>query len=178
LPTWTVSAINVIAENLIGTGLSKVAGDGWLWLTPIGKQTASYGALAILFGLLASWLIVYFFLHPLRRDNRIRIAPAWDCGFGPLTPRMQYTASSFAMPIRRIFSYVWFIDEKIEPGHHGKGPRYFLKIHDWAWLAIYIPIGKLILHLAKRASLLQGGNLRVYLSYSFFTLLFLLWVIV
>jgi len=177
-PTWTVSAINVIAENLVGTGLSKAAGDGWLWLTPIGKQTASYGALAILFGLLASWLIVYFFLHPLRRDNRVRIGPAWDCGFGPLTPRMQYTASSFAMPIRRIFSYVWFIDEKIEPGHHGKGPRYFLKIHDWAWLAIYIPIGKLILHLAKRASLLQGGNLRVYLSYSFFTLLFLLWVIV
>ncbi|WP_319587562.1 hydrogenase 4 subunit B [uncultured Desulfobulbus sp.] len=177
-PTWTVSAINVIAENLIGTGLSKAAGDGWLWLTPIGKQTASYGALAILFGLLASWLIVYFFLHPLRRDNRIRIAPAWDCGFGPLTPRMQYTASAFAMPIRRIFSYVWFIDEKVEPGHHGKGPRYFLKIHDWAWLVIYVPIGKLILHLAKRASLLQGGNLRVYLSYSFFTLLFLLWVIV
>ena len=176
-PTWVVNTINVIPEKLIGTGLAKAAGDGWLWLTPIGKQTASYGAPAILFGLLASWLIVYFLLHS-RRDNQTRIGPAWDCGFGPLTPRMQYTATAFAMPIRRIFSYVWCIVEKTEPGSHGKGPRYFLKIHDWVWLVIYVPIGKLILHLAKRASLLQGGNLRVYLSYSFFTLLFLLWVIV
>ena len=176
-PTWVVNTINIIPENLIGTGLSMAAGDGWLWLTPIGKQTASYGAPAILFGLLVSWLIVYFLLHS-RRGNQTRIGPAWDCGFGPLTPRMQYTATSFAMPIRRIFSYAWCIVEKIEPGDHRKGPRYFLKIHDWVWLVIYVPIGKLILHLAKRASLLQGGNLRVYLSYSFFTLLFLLWVIV
>ncbi len=176
-PTWTVHTINVIAENLIGTGLPKAAGDNWLWLTPIGQQTASYGALSILFGLLASWLIVYFLLHS-RGDNRTRIGPAWDCGFGPLTPRMQYTATAFAMPIRRIFSYFYFIDEKTEPRGHGKGPRYLLKIHDWVWLVIYVPIGKLTLHLATRASLLQGGNLRVYLSYSFFTLLFLLWVIV
>lgn len=177
-PTWVVSTINVIAENLLHTGLPNVAGDGWLWLTPIGKQTASYGALSILFGLLASWLIVFFFLHPFQRDNRIRIAPAWDCGFGPLTPRMQYTASAFAMPIRRVFSYLWHIVEKVEPSRQGKNPKYFLQISDWIWLVIYLPIGKFILHLAKRASLIQGGNLRVYLSYSFFTLLFLLWVIV
>ncbi len=43
---------------------------------------------------------------------------------------------------------------------------------------IYLPIGKIILKLADRTSRIQGGNLRVYLSYSFFTLLFLLWVIV
>jgi len=177
-PTWVVSTINVIAVNLLHTGLARVAGDGWLWLTPIGKQTASYGALSILFGLGASWLIVYFLLHPPRRDNQIRIAPAWDCGFGPLTPRMQYTASAFVMPIRRIFSFVWFIFEKVEPAHQGKGPRFFLQINDWVWVFIYLPIGKLILKLAKRAALIQGGNLRVYLSYSFFTLLFLLWVIV
>jgi formate hydrogenlyase subunit 3/multisubunit Na+/H+ antiporter MnhD subunit len=177
-PTWVVNTINVIAVNLLQTGLSKAAGDSWLWLTPIGKQTASYGAVAILFGLLASWLIVYFLLHPMRRANQIRIAPPWDCGFGPLTSRMQYTATAFVMPIRRIFSFVWFISEKVEPARQGKGPRYFLQISDWIWLVTYLPLGKLILKMAKRASLIQGGNLRVYLSYSFFTLLFLLWVIV
>ncbi len=177
-PTWTVSAISTIPEQLLGTGLSKAADNSWLWLTPIDKQTASYGAPSVLLGLLVSWLIVFFFLHPLKRDNRIRIAPAWDCGFGPLTPRMQYTAASFAMPIRRIFSFVWCIFEKIEPAQQGRGPRYFIKINDWSWLVFYIPIGKLILQIAQRASRIQGGNLRVYLAYSFFTLLFLLWVIV
>jgi hydrogenase-4 component B len=177
-PTWVVNSINVIPARLLGTGLSKVTDNGWLWLTPVNKQTASYGALPVLIGLLASWFIVFIFLHDPRKDNRIRIAPAWDCGFGPLTPRMQYTSSAFAMPIRRVFSFVWSIFEKVEPARQGKGPRYSLQINDWVWLAIYLPIGKLILKLAERTSRIQGGNLRVYLSYSFFTLLFLLWVIV
>ena len=177
-PTWTVIAISTIPEQLLGTGLAKAAGNSWLWLTPIDKQTASYGAPSVLLGLLVSWLIVFFFLHPLKRDNRIRIAPAWDCGFGPLTPRMQYTAASFSMPIRRIFSFVWCIFEKTEPAQPGRGPRYFIKISDWSWLVFYIPIGKLLLQIAQRTSRIQGGNLRVYLAYSFFTLLFLLWVIV
>lgn len=177
-PTWVVGVINVIPENLIGTGLSKAANTGWLWLTPIGKQTASYGALSVLLGLMLSWLIVYFFLHPLRRDNRIRSATVWDCGFGPLNTRMQYTSTAFSMPLRRIFSVLWFISEKVEPAQQGKGPRYSLQMGDWIWLTVYLPIGKIILKLAERTSRIQGGNLRVYLSYSFFTLLFLLWVIV
>jgi NADH:ubiquinone oxidoreductase subunit 5 (subunit L)/multisubunit Na+/H+ antiporter MnhA subunit len=177
-PTWVVNAINAIPEGLLGSCLSKATSSNWLWLAPISKQTASYGAIPVLVGLAASWLIVYFSLHPLRRDNHIRTSTAWDCGFGPLTPRMQYTSSSFAMPIRRVFAFVWSIVEKVEPARPGKGPRYFLQISDWVWLMIYLPIGKLILKLAERTSLIQGGNLRVYLSYSFFTLLFLLWVIV
>jgi formate hydrogenlyase subunit 3/multisubunit Na+/H+ antiporter MnhD subunit len=177
-PTWVVRAINGIPESLIDTGLTNVTDNGWLWLTPVGPQTASYGAPAVFFGILVSWLIVFVFLHPPRRDNRIRIAPAWDCGFGPLNPRMQYTASAFAMPLRRIFSFIWLIVEKVEPAGPGKGPRYILRIDDRVWLMFYVPIGKIMLKLAERASRIQGGNLRVYLCYSFFTLLFLLWVIV
>jgi formate hydrogenlyase subunit 3/multisubunit Na+/H+ antiporter MnhD subunit len=177
-PTWVVRAINGIPESLMGTGLSSATDNGWLWLTPVSAQTASYGAPAVFFGILVSWLIVFVFLHPLRRDNRIRIVPAWDCGFGPLNSRMQYTASAFAMPLRRIFSFIWLIVEKVEPAGPGKGPRYILKIDDRVWLMFYVPIGKIMLKLAERTSRIQGGNLRVYLCYSFFTLLFLLWVIV
>ena len=177
-PTWVVRAINIIPEGLMGTGLSSATDNGWLWLTPVSPQTASYGAPAVFFGILVSWLIVFAFLHPPRRDKRIRIGPAWDCGFGPLNSRMQYTASAFAMPLRRIFSFVWLIVEKVEPAGPGKGARYILRIEDRVWLIFYVPIGKIMLRLAERTSRIQGGNLRVYLCYSFFTLLFLLWVIV
>ena len=177
-PAWTVRALNGIPEGLIGVGLSSATDKGWLWLTPVSAETASYGAPAVFFGILVSWLIVFVFLHPLRRDNRIRIAPAWDCGFGPLNSRMQYTASAFAMPIRRVFSFVWLIVEKVEPAGYGKGAHYILRINDRLWLLLYVPIGKLMLKIAERTSHIQGGNLRVYLCYSFFTLLFLLWVIV
>jgi len=177
-PSSTVRALNTIAEGLIGSGLSSATENGWLWLTPVNPQTASYGAPAVFFGILVSWLIVYALFHPPRRDNRIRIAPPWDCGFGPLNSRMQYTASAFAMPIRRIFSFVWLIVEKVEPAGRGGKPRYILRIDDRLWLMLYVPIGKLMLKIAERTSHIQGGNLRVYLCYSFFTLLFLLWVIV
>ena len=177
-PAWTVWALNGIPEGLIGRGLSSATENGWLWLTPVSSQTASYGAPAVFFGILVAWLLVFVFLHPIRRDNRIRIAPAWDCGFGPLNSRMQYTASSFAMPIRRVFSFVWLIVEKVEPAGLGKRLQYTLKINDRLWLWLYVPIGKLLLKIADRTSHIQGGNLRVYLCYSFFTLLFLLWVIV
>ena len=177
-PTWVVRAINAIPEGLMGVGLSSAIDNGWLWLTPVSPQTASYGAPAVFFGILVSWLIVFALLHPPRRDNRIRIGRAWDCGFGPLNSRMQYTASAFAMPLRRIFSFVWLIVEKVEPAGPGKGARYILRIEDRVWLMLYVPIGKIMLKLAERTSRIQGGNLRVYLCYSFFTLLFLLWVIV
>ena len=34
---------------------------------------------------------------------RVRRAPAWDCGFPDPSPVTQYTAGSFAQPIRRVF---------------------------------------------------------------------------
>jgi len=177
-PSTTVRALNTIPEGLMGTGLSCATENGWLWLTPVSPQTASYGAPAVFFGILLSWLLFYALFHPPRRDNRIRIAPPWDCGFGPLNHRMQYTASAFAMPIRRVFSFVWLIVERIEPAIGSGRPRYILRIADRFWLLFYLPIGKLILKIAERTSHIQGGNLRVYLCYSFFTLLFLLWVVV
>ncbi|MFI5384737.1 MAG: proton-conducting transporter membrane subunit [Fimbriimonadales bacterium] len=39
--------------------------------------------------------------HPTRRFI------TWECGFGPLGPRTQYTAASFAQPISRIFGAIY-----------------------------------------------------------------------
>ena len=36
-------------------------------------------------------------------SNALRRAPAWDCGFPDPDPATQYTAESFAQPIRRVF---------------------------------------------------------------------------
>ncbi|MDD3183429.1 MAG: proton-conducting transporter membrane subunit, partial [Alphaproteobacteria bacterium] len=177
-PTFTANLLNIIPQKLLGVGYAGASNASWLWLTPINKETASYGAIAVLIGIVLSSLIIYFVLHPPTRDNCIRRAPAWDCGFGPLNARMQYTATSFAMPIRRVFSFVWNISERVEPAHHGKGPHYFLHVSDWVWTVIYVPVGRLIHKMAEKTARIQGGNLRVYLCYSFFTLLFLLWVVV
>jgi len=176
-PTWTMNIINIIPQKLIGVGYAGANSSSWLWLTPINKETASYGALVVLASLLVSWLIAYLALHPARRDNHIHIVPTWDCGFGSLNARMQYTATSFAMPIRQIFSFVWNVKERVKHAYQGKGPHYSLHVGDWVWMVLYVPIGKFIRTVAERIVRIQGRNLRVYLCYSFFTLLFLLWVV-
>src|SRR5207253_1571777 len=61
----------------------------------------AFGMIAI--AAAATALIVRRFAsHALRR------APAWDCGFPDASPATQYTAGSFAQPIRRVFGGVVF----------------------------------------------------------------------
>lgn len=176
LPTWTVAAINRIPVQLLGQGLPEATAHGWLWLTPVATQNASYGAPLVLLGILFAWGLAYILLHPRRSRRVIRIEPAWDCGFGALTARMEYTSTAFTMPIRRVFKPVWNIEEELE--ETPAGHRYRLAVGDWAWQKIYQPMGRLLLATARRVTIIQGGNIRAYLAYSFFTLIVLLWVIV
>ncbi|NOY12990.1 MAG: hydrogenase 4 subunit B [Deltaproteobacteria bacterium] len=178
LPTWTVAQLENIARLFFSSGMPEATAHGWLWLTPVSSEVASYGAPLVLLGIALAWLLTWLWLHPRRRRFPVRIGPAWDCGFGPLNARMQYTATAFTMPIRRIFRPVWPITEEHQaPSAENPGGRYRLRVGDWAWLKIYQPIGRLLLGSARRLAMIQGGNIRAYLAYSFFTLLFLLLVV-
>ena len=68
---------------------------------------------------LLSGSLAAFAIHRLASD-RLRRAPAWDCGYPDPSPATQYTAGSFAQPIRRVFGTVVFrareIGEMPPPG--------------------------------------------------------------
>ncbi|MCO6411877.1 MAG: hydrogenase 4 subunit B [Thiogranum sp.] len=180
-PNVVVNLLDTIPRMLTGTGLQSATTQGWLWLTPVAPGVASYSAPLVLVGILVTWLIAWWFSHP-RGARSVRRGPAWDCGFGPLGPTMQYTSTSFAMPIRRIFAPVWGIEEKIERQVDEYGLRvsrlsHQQRVYDRSWAALYEPIARWVQFAARRVSRLQQGNIRVYIAYSFFTLLLLLWVI-
>jgi len=178
LPTWTVTQLETVAKQFFPAGMPETTAHGWLWLTPVSPEVASYGAPLVLLGISLAWLLAWLWLHPRRKRTPVRISPAWDCGFGPLNARMQYTATAFSMPIRRIFRPVWPITESYQkPGAEERGGRYRLQVGNWAWLRVYEPIGRLVSATARRVAMIQGGNIRAYLAYSFFTLIFLLWVV-
>lgn len=182
LPTWVVQTMNVIPRDLLGTGLPAVADQGWLWLTPVSTEVSSYAAPLVLVGIALAWGIGYWVLHPHRVRVRRRADP-WDCGFGPLSRRMQYTATAFSMPIRRVFQPVWQIEETVEKQRpDGQSIRvskisYQLQVEDWSWRFFYDPIGRWVQAAARHLGRIQTGNIRTYLAYSFFTLLVLLWVV-
>ncbi|HKJ22951.1 MAG TPA: hydrogenase 4 subunit B [Gammaproteobacteria bacterium] len=180
LPTVFIQWFNSVPTLLFGAGLPSAASQGWLWLTPVAPQVASYGAPLVLLGIAAAWGAGYWVLQRRGAQTPRRAAP-WDCGFGPLTPRMQYTATAFSMPIRRIFGPVWHLEETVErETPTGEGPpaglRYRLVVGDRLWRGLYEPIGRFVGWSARHLGTLQGGNIRIYLAYTFFTLLVLLWL--
>jgi len=185
-PTTIISGLSYITESLIGQSLISTTRNGWLWLTPVSPEVASYSAPLICLGIilaLLAWGVVYFVSRNDWRLKSIIRKDAWDCGFGSLNARMQYSAISFSMPIRQIFQPLFNIKEELVNDHEenqvskAKQIRYGLHVKDMFWDIFYLPVERWVNVVARWVSRLQTGHLRHYLAYSFFTLLVLLWLI-
>ena len=175
LPTFVVGALNSIPQQLLGQGLAGSTEHGWLWLTPVSAETASYSAPFVLGGLMLAWWLASSLL---RRGEvrKVRRCDAWDCGFAPPNARMQYTATAFAQPIRRVFGGLFHIDESVTTTEDGR-ERHALHVSDRFWGWIYQPIVRATNAAARRVTLIQSGNVRIYLGWSLGTLVVLLWLI-
>lgn len=175
LPTQVIALIDPVAEQLLGTGIPRASANGWLWLTPISSQTASYSAplTIVLLALIAGAAIWWFKRAAVRR---VRRCDPWDCGFAAPTPRMQYTATAFAQPIRQVFALVFKIEERSAVGEDGV-ERYRLRLTDRLWGLLYVPVARGVESAARRVVRLQSGSVRVYLGWTLATLLVLLWII-
>jgi hydrogenase-4 component B len=179
-PTSVIGALASIPAMLVGQSPPSATTEGWLWLTPISPEIASYSAPLVALALAATALV---FLFVRWRALPRRRGYPWECGFGEVNARMQYTATAFSMPIRRIFAPVWDMDERIEEGTDSGQParvtsiRHQLHVYDRSWSRIYEPIGRLVVAAARRVGQIQTGSIHTYLVYSFLTLLLLLWVV-
>ena len=75
----------------------------WLSIVPIAESRSSYNGLLVFLFIAISGIARRLRDPPLRLATRCAAAPAWDCGFPDPSPATQYTAGSFAQPIRRVF---------------------------------------------------------------------------
>ena len=171
VPVQVLGALSRVTQQLTGTSLSQRGGPWWL-LAPLPTRRVSYGPLifflAIALVVVLTVLAVRLFYH-----QRVRRGPAWDCGFGGLTPRMQDTAEGFGQPIRNIFQSFFSIEREL-PTPFDRAPRYRIAITDRIWRGMYLPLGRLVQRLADAVAVLQHGRISVYLLYSFGTLVVLL----
>jgi len=180
-PSTVIQTMAPITQMLVHAALPSATAQGWLWLTPISAQVASYSAPFVLVAILVVFGLGYVFLK--RGTDPVRRSEPWDCGFGGLTPRMQYTSTAFSQPIRRVFQGVWKVEEHIDtlasPGPIARvtNLHYSVHTHDWSWLWCYVPIGRLVLAAANRIGFIQTGNIHTYLKFSFATLLVFLWIV-
>ncbi len=181
LPTLVIEALSPVTHLLVGQSLSSASARGWLWLTPVSPQVASYSAPFVAVAIAVVYGVGYWYFK--RRAKPVRRAYAWDCGFGALNARMQYTSTAFSQLIRRVFAPAWKLEEHVEaarePGVLGRARSLHYRVHalDWTWLKGYVPIGALVLAAARRIGRIQTGSIHTYLVYSFVTLLLFLWII-
>ncbi len=179
LPTFFIDWMDIIPQQLIGTGIGASSGTyGWLWLTPVSQERASYSGTIVFGGILLIVAAAYIILHI--RPKTIHRVPIWDCGFAKLTQRMQYNATSFSMPIRRIFGFLFNIKEavKLTPQAAYKAfPKrlnYSLRVRDRFWGWLYKPVVDSSFWISRRVGKLQQGRIQAYLIYSFITIIVLL----
>ncbi|MEO8599889.1 MAG: hydrogenase 4 subunit B [bacterium] len=172
-PVQMVVLIDQVTHLLVGGGIgAAVTQSGWLLLTPVASDRASYMPVAFVLMLLAccfaAYLLVRRFYH-----GRLRRSIPWACGFPFQTARMQDTAEGFGQPIREIFGSFFRMTREL-PSAFDKVPHYKVTIEDPFWGLLYRPIAAITDHIARVVSMLQQGRISVYLLYSFLTLLILL----
>ena len=172
-PATFLLMLNSICVPLLGGGLPEAAlASNWLWLIPAAPAQASYGPVIFL-AVIVSVTLVTFFLVRRFYHGRVRIAPAWDCGFPAQTSRMQDTADAFGQPIRHVFGPLYLMRRTL-PGPDDPRPRFELSIEDRHWYWLYLPVAQLSGWISARIARMQQGRISTYLLYSFFTLLALL----
>ncbi|MGH6919279.1 MAG: hydrogenase 4 subunit B [Geminicoccaceae bacterium] len=179
LPGLVIDGLAPVTQALVGDRMPGQAAAPWLSIVPIAESRSSYNGLLVFVFIavsasLAVWVIHRFASHAVRR------APAWDCGFPDPSPITQYTAGSFAQPIRRVFGTLVFrARERVEMPPPGdlRPARLTVELRDLVWDTLYAPIGGAVGFAADRLNHLQFLTIRRYLSLVFLALVGLLLVL-
>jgi formate hydrogenlyase subunit 3/multisubunit Na+/H+ antiporter MnhD subunit len=179
LPGFVIDALAPAVRTLAGGRMPVQATQAWLTIVPIAEARSSYNGLLVLVFIVASAGLCALAIHRFA-SHQVRRAPAWDCGAPDPSPLTQYTAASFAQPIRRVFGTTLFgAREEVEMPEPGdmRPARYRAIIHDPAWESLYAPIAAAVSLAADRLNKLQFLTIRRYLSLVFLALVGLLLVL-
>ena len=176
MPGAVVELISPVVQSLVGARMPAQSYLPWSSLIPIAESRSSYNGLIILFFLAASGITTAVFIHRFA-TRATRRSAIWDCGYPDASPAMQYSSSSFAMPIRQVFGTTVFdVRETVDMPRPGdmRAARYHVKVLDPAWRYAYGPVTRWVLRSTTKLNRLQFLSIRSYLTLVFVTLILLL----
>jgi len=179
LPGGVIDGLAPAVQQLVGGRMPVQSASAWLSIVPIAESRSSYnGLLVFVFVTLAASLTA-FVIHRVASD-KVRRAPPWDCGYPDLSPATQYSADSFAQPIRRVFGSVVFRareDSSMPPPGDLAPARFVVHLRDLVYDGLYAPVAVGVGFAADRLNRVQFLSIRQYLSLVFLALVSLLTVI-
>lgn len=178
LPGFVIDILSPVAREIAGGAMPPQAAVPLLGIVPVAESRSSYNGLMVFGFILLVGFLSALIIHVLA-SNKTRRAPAWDCGYPDPSNATQYTASSFAQPLRRVFGGIFRASEKVDMPAPGdlRPARYASETHDLAWNFLYAPLIATVGYAADRVNFMQFLSIRHYLALVFMTLVGLLTVL-
>jgi len=168
----------MVVAPAIGRAL---VGVGGLPETAVAFQTgltletpASFGQFSpVLLGIILLALpgLTLLGLRVIRANRSVRVSESWGCGRIGQTPRMEYTATAFAEPLRRVFAELYRPTRELTISFHPESKYFVQSIHykseitPWFERVLYEPLLRLVRSAAYQVRRLQSGSLHLYLLY-------------
>ena len=177
-PTLVLPALAAIAGPLVGSAPLPALGD-WLTLR-VSREFAALSPLALTTALAAALLAPVVLLRLAGAARGTRRYETWGCGRILQTARMEYTATAFSSPFKRVFDFFYRPEKRLDIEFHPDS-RFFIErieygnptrpiFEDW----LYRPVLAALSAVAHRARAIQSGSANVYLAYILAALLALL----
>ena len=141
-----------------------------LAVAPLTQVSVAAGVLLVLAGALVLWRRGQLARRPLGE------AGTWDCGYARPTPRMQYTASSFARPLTLLFAgFLRTRTTRVAPsGPFPQQAALATETPDVFRDALFRPAFRMASGTLARLRWLQHGRVQLYVLYILLTLVALL----
>ncbi|MEU6379815.1 proton-conducting transporter membrane subunit [Streptomyces sp. NPDC046909] len=179
-----------LVPGLLGDGLDRAVGSvglpgsgavsGGGLKVRLASISASLSPLWIVAGLTAALMLAAGLPRLYARRRRRVNARLWDCGGGAPTPRMAYTATSFAEPLQRVFDDVLAPEQDVdvtpvrESSYLVERVRFSRAVPDRIEHRLYEPVLSALAGAGRAARRLAGGSVHLYLGYGFVGLVVLL----
>lgn len=179
VPVLVAPALRRVLEVLPAAAQIEFTGFGTMVRLPGLPGSMAPGVIAA--GLAVAMVAVVGLTQWRRRQRPERATlPLWACGAEDLTPRMQYTATSFAEPLQRVFDDVLRPDTDIEITPHEESRyladkvAYRARIVDAFEEWLYKPVIRLVATAAAVVQRAHTGSVHAYLAYGALSVLIIL----
>jgi formate hydrogenlyase subunit 3/multisubunit Na+/H+ antiporter MnhD subunit len=179
-PGWVASSLAAtVAPHLLdGGGVATVAGVSGISVPHLGVLLDPIALLAMAAIFMAVMAVV---VGRLAIRHRVReVDSVWGGGGDRMRPRMQYTATSYAEPVLRVFDDVLKPARDVIVTHAGES-RYLVDrvlfrqdLRDVVERRLYRPVLTIADRFGVSARRLQNGSVHRYIGYSLFALLIVL----
>ena len=165
-PTAVLPVLTRVVASL-GLPAREIGSTLSLSLPMVGSRLAPA---VLASALLAGGLLTFAAMRMRRRAGTVRVDGVWNCGRVGQSARSEYTAASYAEPLKRVFTGFYRPTHEVTVETHPvshyfvQSVAYRTEVAPWMEHALYSPVLRLTQWIARPIGRIQNGSLHAYLA--------------